>query len=95
MNRVTPVHRWRLLTRIADVHVVAGRLYDAIGPISLISGVHPHPPGVDPALVALMRQPYTLLALIHFLTNLMHFDASPSHAWVRRAGVFWSRVPER
>jgi cytochrome b561 len=58
--------------------------------ISLIGSVHLHPPvGFDSALFALMRRPYTLLALIHFLTILMQFGAGPFHAWVRR----W-RIPE-
>jgi cytochrome b561 len=64
--------------------------------ISLVGSVHlPRPVGFDPALFALMRQPYTLLALIHFLTILMYFGAGPFHAWVRRAGVFRSMVPRR
>jgi cytochrome b561 len=62
--------------------------------ISLVGSVHlPPPVGFDLALCALIRRPYTLLALIHFLTILMHFGASPFHACVRRAGEFRCMVP--
>ena len=61
--------------------------------ISLVGSIHL--PRLDPALFELMRRPYTLLALIRFLTILMLFGAGPFHAWARRAGVFRSMVPWR
>ena len=50
---------------------------------------------VDPALFALLRRAHTLLALVLFLTILMHFGAALLHAWIRRDGVFRSIVPWR
>jgi cytochrome b561 len=62
--------------------------------ISLVGSVHLHPPVCfDLALLALMRRPYTLLVLIHFLTILRHFGASRFHPCVRRAGEFRCIVP--
>ncbi len=83
------------MRRCSRCRWLAGRCCRAGGyTISLAGSVRLHPPvGFDSALFALMRRPYTLLALIHFLTILMHFGASPFHAWTRRAGVFRSMVP--
>ena len=50
---------------------------------------------VNPALFALLRRAHTLLALVLFLTILMHFGAALFHAWLRRDGVFRSMVPWR
>jgi hypothetical protein len=60
----------------------------------MVGSVHPpRPVGFDPARFALMRRPYTFLALIHFLTILVYFGAGPFHARVGRAGAFRSMVP--
>jgi Prokaryotic cytochrome b561/Catalase len=53
------------------------------------------PVAVNPALFALLRRAHTLLALVLFLTILMHFGAALFHAWLRRDGVFRSMVPWR
>jgi cytochrome b561 len=65
-------------------------------PIALFGSVHLPPlVAVDPALFALLRRAHTLLALVLFLTVLMHFGAALFHAWLRRDGVFGSMVPWR
>src|SRR5258705_13813884 len=65
-------------------------------PIALFGSVHLPPlVAVDPALFALLRRAHTLLALVLFLTILMHFGAALLHAWIRRDGVFRSIVPWR
>jgi len=65
-------------------------------PIALFGAIHLPPLGrVDPTLFALLRRAHTVLALLLFLTILMHLCAGLFHAWIRRDGVFRSMVPWR
>jgi cytochrome b561 len=83
---------WLLYALMFAMPLVGWSMLSAGGyPVMMFSGltlpaITPH----NPTVYAVLRSAHTWLALLLFVTVLMHLAAALFHAWVRRDGVFAS-----
>lgn len=85
---------WLLYTLMFALPLVGWSMLSAGGyPVTMLNGfslpaIAPH----NPTVYALLRSTHTWLALLLFVTVLMHLAAALFHAWVRRDHVFASML---